>query len=135
MKSKIFKIAVVLIIILTMTMSNFVLVANGLISYAADNNSTNNSNVEFSAYFENNKGDKGATIDKLFNDEEAFLHLQIGVKKEGYFNGQVSLEDANFKLKESDSVYVSSIKDNTITLNQINAGSTADIKIKIEPIK
>ena len=135
MKSKIFKIAVVLIIILTMTMSNFVLVANGLISYAADNNSTNNSNVEFSAYFENNKGDKGATIDKLFNDEETFLHLQIGVKKEGYFNGQVSLEDANFKLKESDSVYVSSIKDNTITLNQINAGSTADIKIKIEPIK
>lgn len=135
MKSKIFKIAVVLIIILTMTMSNFVLVANGLISYAADNNSTNNSNVEFSAYFENNKGDKGATIDKLFNDEEVFLHLQIGVKKEGYFNGQVSLEDANFKLKESDSVYVSSIKDNTITLNQINAGTTADIKIKIEPIK
>lgn len=117
MKNKIFKMSIILVMILTMTMTNFIFVGASLISYATDDISTNHKNVEFEAYFK--------------EGEKDVLYLRVNVNKEGYFNGNIQLVDSNFKLKESNSEYVNKIENNTITLNQINAGTTAEIEIEV----
>jgi len=134
MKNKILKTSIVLIMILTMTASNFIFVGSSLISYAAEEISTNHKNVEAKIYFKNQEGKEVTTLEKETDAEETFLYLHINVKNEGYFNGEVTLENSNFKLKETDSPYVSKIENNTIYLNQINVGATEEIKIKIEPM-
>lgn len=135
MKSKVFKISVILVMILTMTMTNFIFVGSSLISYAVDNVATNHQNVEFKAYFKDGEGKEVTTLEKVPNEEETFLYLRVNVKKEGYFNGEVTLNNSNFTLKESDSAYVNKIENNTIYLNQINVGAAEEIKVKIEPMK
>lgn len=134
MKNKIFKISVILVMILVMTMTNFIFVGSRLISYAVDNKSTNHANVEFEAYFKNEKGEEVTTLERILEGKETYLYLRVNVKKEGYFNGEISLSDSNFILKESDSGYVSKIDNNTVYLNQINMGVSEEIKVKIEPI-
>ncbi|MCI8470865.1 MAG: hypothetical protein HFJ35_05260 [Clostridia bacterium] len=134
MKRKIFKISVILVMILTMTMTNFIFVGKNLISYAVDNVGTNHKNVEFKAYFKDGEGKEAITLEKEAYTEETFLYLRVDVKKEGYFNGEIVLEDSNFTLKESDSAYVNKIENNTIYLNQINVGVSEEIKVKVEPI-
>lgn len=132
MKGKIFKVGIILLVILTMTMTNFIFVSNCLISYALDNISTNNNNVEFGAYFKDDKGNKVVDIEKSINDENMKLYLYLKVKQEGYFNGKVQLEESNFKLKEVENDNINKIEGNTITLNQINAGSEVELEIPIE---
>ena len=121
MKNKIFKISMILVMILSLTMADFVMLGSNLISYATDNKATNHKNIEFGAYIK--------------KEEESFLYLQINVKKEGYFNGEIKLENSNFILKDSNNSYVNKIENNTIYLNQINAGTVEAIKVRIEPIQ
>lgn len=137
MKNKVFKISVVLVIILTMTMTNFIFVGSSLISYALDDHSnTNINNVEFNTYFKNEKGEKVSNIDMTTSNSESILYLYLNIKQEGYFNGSIHLENgANFKLLESDNQYVKSVENNTVNLYQMTAGTSIEIPIKIEPIK
>lgn len=135
MKNKIFKISMILVMILTMTMTNFLFVGKNLISYAIDDITTNHKNVEFAAYFKNKEGKEVTTLEKLQDEEETFLYLRFNVKKEGYFNGEIAIENSNFTLKETDSNYVNKIENNTILFNQINVGQGEEIKIKIEPMQ
>lgn len=121
MKNKIFKTSIILVMILTMTMTNFIFVGANLVSYAADNIATNHKNVDFEAYFK--------------EEEKDALFLRINVKKEGYFNGEITLGESNFTFKEAESSYVSKVEANKLYLNQINAGTVEEIKIKIEPMK
>ena len=119
MRSKVFKIVVAILLVMTLTMVNFIYVGAGLVSYAAEKVSTNHKNVEFTAELKN----------------ENTLNLQISVKNEGYFNGEITLENSNFKLKNSQSEYVNKVEENKIFLNQINAGTVAQIDVEIEQIK
>ena len=119
MRSKVFKIVVAILLVMTLTMVNFIYVGAGLVSYAAEKVSTNHKNVEFTAELKN----------------ENTLNLQISVKNEGYFNGEITLENSNFKLKNSQSEYVNKVEENKISLNQINAGTVAQIDVEIEQIK
>ena len=119
MRSKVFKIVVAILLVMTLTMVNFIYVGAGIVSYAAEDISTNHRNVEFTTELKN----------------ENTLTLQINVKNEGYFNGEVTLENSNFRLKSSQSEYVNKVEDNKITLNQINAGTVAQIDVEIEQIK
>lgn len=119
MKNRIFKVSIILAMILTMTMSNFLLVGYSLISYAVDEVTTNHPNVEFKAY----------------KKDDTTLSMEISVKEDGYFNGKITLEEGNVALKTSNSEYVNKIEGNTITLNQINKGVTAVIDVAIEPVK
>lgn len=137
MKNKVFKIGVVLVIILTMTMTNFIFVGSSLISYALDDHSnTNINNVEFNTYFKNEKGEKVSSIDIATNNSENILYMYLNIKQEGYFNGSIRLENgANFKLIESDNQYVKSVENNTVNLYQVTAGTSIEIPVKIEPIK
>ena len=66
MKNKIFKTSIIFIMILTMTMTNFIFVGANLVSYAADNVATNHKNVDFEAYFK--------------EEEKNALFLRVSVK-------------------------------------------------------
>ena len=49
MKNKILKIVTVILLLATLTVTNFIYVGTGLISYAIDSITTNHENVEFEA--------------------------------------------------------------------------------------
>lgn len=135
MKSKILKIIVILLLIMTMTMVNFIYIGKTFISYAIDDISTNVKNIEFGAYFKDANGQKVTQMKPT--KMETNMVLQIAVKNDGYFNGQVELGIANFKIKEivGSNEFVNKIEGNTITLSQINAGSTVEIEVKVELLK
>lgn len=120
MKNKIFKITTVILLLLSLTMTSFAYVGAGLISYAVSSSSTNHQNVEFEVQLK----------------EENTLSMKVSVKKEGYFNGEIALENSNFNIKaDQKSEYINKIEGNKITLNQLNAGTTAQMEIEIEPIQ
>ena len=74
MKGKIFKTITAILILMALTMTNFIYVGVGLVSYAESNVATNNQNVEFGAQINNGK-----------------LNLELSVKKDGYFNGDIGI--------------------------------------------
>ena len=82
MKQKIFKIVTAIILLITLTMVNFIYVGAGLISYAASESQTNHQNIGFKAELK----------------DENTLALEISVLKEGYFNGSISLNNSNFNI-------------------------------------
>ena len=140
MKQKILKIMTVIMLIMTLTLANFLLLCVDVISYAIDatniDMSTNHKNIEFMAYFEDEKGNKTTSLETVMNNNDLKLNLQISVKKEGYFNGAISLETSNF-IFNTDVVNadIKTISENTISLNQINAGDTKNIEVPISIIR
>ena len=119
MKGKILKLVTVMLLLITLTMINFIYVGVGFVSLSAENISTNHRNIEYTAELKS----------------ENLLTLTVTVKNEGYFNGEIALENSNFKFKNSTNEYVNKIEGDKITLNQINAGSTASFDVEIEPVK
>ena len=137
MNQKFLKIITVLMLIVTLTMANFVLLCADVVSYANDvinaDKSTNNKNVEFIAYLKNEKGEKVNNFDAKMNAEDLKLYFQISVKQEGLFNGDIVLSDANFKFKTNfTDNSISKIEENKVYLNQINAGETKEIEVGIQ---
>ena len=134
MKSKIFKISVIIALVITLTMTNFIFLGSSIISYAADNISTNHKNVEFDAYFKDSNGQKTTILERTADMQDISLYLYVNINTEGFFNGKITLSNANFTIVNSESGYVSNISDNTINLNQINVGTPTEIEVKIKPI-
>lgn len=122
-------------IILTMTLYYFIFVGATAVTYALDVVKTNHTNIDFSAYFLNSNGEK---VEKLEDniDKEEYLYVDVSVYKEGYFNGTIYLDNSNFNIKQEIlSPNIAEISGNEVKLNQINAGSTATIKLAIEAKK
>ena len=134
MKNKVFKISVVILLIMTLTMTNFIFLGSSLISYAADSTSTNHKNIEFDAYFKDSNGKKTTTLERTADMQEVSMYLAINVNTEGFFVGQVALQNSNFSIVGSESEFVSKISDNTIYLNQLDVGTTAEIEVKVKPV-
>lgn len=140
MKQKLLKIVTVVMLIMTLTLANFLLLCVDVVSYAVaastNDNSTNHKNIDFMAYFNDEKGNKVTSLDTSIDNDNLMLHFQVSVRKEGYFNGSISLKTSNFKfVLDNDSSDIKHIDENTIVLNQINAGDTKDIEVKIDVIK
>lgn len=135
MEKKIVKKLLALLMVATILMTDFFVLGSHLITYAAEfNSNTNNSNIQFSAYFKN--GDKKVdSIEKSIKSTDLKLYAEVTVKSEGYFNGVIEIKDSNFNIKNDNlSPYISSIEGNKINLKQINAGETVKIELGIEPI-
>ena len=132
MKNKVFKISVVILLIMTLTMTNFIFLGSSLISYAADSTSTNHKNIEFDAYFKDSNGKKTTTLERTADMQEVSMYLAINVNTEGFFVGQVALQNSNFNIVGSESEFVSKISENTIYLNQLDVGTTAEIEVKVK---
>lgn len=122
-----------ILMIIALTISDFLFVGKSVVSYAIDMVSTNNNNVEFVAYFKNENEEKLDTKE-IEVGKKATLYVDIAVKNEGYFNGKIILKNSNFKIvKEmSTSGFVSSIQEDEVTLNQINAGAIVTIALEVE---
>lgn len=140
MKGKILKAIIVILIIMTLTLANFITVGVSLVSYAAsviqEGTETNNKNVMFDAYFKDENGNAVSAISSNVNSTDMKLYMRISVNNEGYFNGTINLENSNFKLSTEElSEGINKIEGNSITLNQINAGKTVEIEVGIEAIK
>ena len=59
--------------------------------------------------------------------------MKVTVKQEGYLNGTIEIDTANFEIKKDIlSEGITKIEGNTITLSQINAGETRDLVVGIE---
>ena len=120
------------LIIFAMIMVQYAIVGFTAITYAIDLISTQDGNIQFKTYFVENEREV-ATIEKSIDAKDLKLNIDVSVKNEGYLNGNISLENAGFKLKEDyKSDYIKEVKDNIIYLNQINAEETAHIEIGIE---
>ena len=93
MKQRILQVITSLLLIMTLTMANFLLLCVDVVSFAADeinaDKNTNHKNVEFMAYFKDEKGNKITETDTYANSNDLKLYFQISVKQEGYFNGNI----------------------------------------------
>ena len=137
MKEKILKVTTAIALIITLTMANVLVLCDSIVSYAAsaisETKSTSHKNVEFMAYFKDSDGNKVSSLDEKTNSEDMKMYLQVSVKQNGYFNGQISLKNSNFKFKtDIENEIVNKIDENNIYLNQINAGDTKEIEVGIE---
>lgn len=140
MKQKILKAITALLLVMTLTMANFLMLCVNAITYAVDainvERNTNHKNVEFMAYFKDGEGNKISNLDTAIDAENLRLYIDIAVKKEGYFNGNVVLKDSNFRLiAYANDGIINNIEGNTIYLNQINAGEDKEIEVGIEILK
>lgn len=125
--------AIALLIIFVMIMADFLLITINTVTYAAEAIQTNSKNVEISAYFENTEGEKIKKIESTTDNQNIKLKVDINVKNEGYLEGKLTFNEANFKIKKVEkSDYIQKVEENTITLKQINAGTVATIEIEIE---
>ena len=135
MKNKVLKVAIVMILIMTMTMSDFILIGLNIVQALGNSdNSTNHDNVKFATYFKTEEKEVSQKEYQIDNNEMK-LYVEVSVENEGYFDGVITLEDSNFKLKQnkiSDSI--TKIEGNKITLNRVRAGNTVEIEVGIEPI-
>lgn len=137
MRGKMLQKIIALFLVMILTMTNFIMLGSNIAIAASETTQgqsfdTNNKNIEFGAYFKNEKGEQMSSFDIKSSGLETSLFLYLNVKNEGYIsNAQIKLENANFDIKEAVNSYINSINGNTITLNQINAGRPVEIELKI----
>ena len=124
-----------MLVVIALTISDFLFVGQAAVSVAVDTIRTNSSNVDFSVYFLDANNEKTEKLEENIDKGEEYLYVDISVKNEGYFNGTLTIDNNNFNIKnEVLSEYVADISSNVVKLNQINAGSNVTLKLAIEPI-
>ena len=129
-KNSILNKIVTMIIVITMTIGNFVPIGEYMMSYAIDMESVGE-NVQMAAYFIEGEEEK-TKIEKEI-DKTANLKIDIAVKNEGYFEGKISLKDSNFKIKSiKDNLNIKSNNEKEIEINRITAGSKLEIEVEVE---
>lgn len=137
-KNDVIKKMIALLLIVVLTMFDFILLGTEIVSYAADaiETATNNKNVTFDVYFKDESGAILTEKEEKINNDNIHLFVHVSVKNDGYFNGTISLDKGNFNLKnEILSSSINKIEENTITLNQINSGEIVEFEVGITPVK
>lgn len=126
-----------MILVFTMTFSNFAFVTKSFatttfVSLFGNNSDTGNKNVEFEAYLENGEETSNALVSDV-NNENLAIKLQLDVKENGYLkNAKIEMhaeenEELNFAIKKDNQVmeqnYVQSLENNVLILNKIESSS------------
>lgn len=134
---KLFKIIIVFVLILALTIADFAILGSQVIAYVVGAiEKTNVENVLFSAYFLDESGNKTTFLERDMSSADTKLYMELEVKNQGYFNGQIQISESNFTLKQDiTNEYVNSIDSNVINLNQINAGDKILLEFGIDVIK
>lgn len=124
MKEKIFKTIVVCILIMTLTMFDFITLGQHIV-IAMDDSTTNIRNVDFSVHF-NEKSNIQQGDSLIFNIEVK----ETGVLK----NGKIKIENANFNFQPIQDQYIKNINTDTneIELNEMTVGNRAEISVPIK---
>ena len=125
MKGKILKVLLVLMIIASMTLINF-LHTGMLIAYAAGENAEENS-VEFNATINTENDYEG----KLNIGQTGNLYINLKVSKGSLNDAKIQLKNSNFKMGKADSKYVT-VNDSTKTIEfNANVQYGNNIKVKV----
>ena len=137
MKAKFLKIFLAMLLIITLTSANFILIGFNSISYAveklSEDKDTSHKNIEFMAYFKDDSQNETMESSTTTEKTDLKLYFNVNVKQEGYFDGKITLKDSNFKFKtDTENERIQNITEDTITLNQINAGDIVEIPVDIE---
>ena len=140
MRKRIVKAIIGSILIMLLTMADFMFVGYNFAIAVSENleeqnMTTNVQNVDFDVYF---KQENGTTHEKQMNiDVEDTLILYISVKNKGILNdAKIQLNNSNFEIVK-DKVQNSNVKEineqtNEIALNSIASGNSIEIEIPIK---
>lgn len=144
-KNKILDKLLAIILIFTLTFSNFALVTESFATSIVDtlfgqSADTGHKNVKFDAYF-GTENDESYSVISDVNNEDLSINLKLNVQDSGYLkDAEIKILEAeegagiNYKLKDDLelSETVQSLEDNTIKLRQINNSSEVNILLPIE---
>ena len=120
---KIIAISIMMIIVL----ADFSIIGINSISYASDDN------IDFAVYFTNTKNEKVTNIESDINIQDLKMYVEIAVKNDGYFNGEILLKNTGFEFTGTyKSEYIKQVERNKVTLNQINVNDKALIELGIK---
>lgn len=95
---------------------------------------TSEENVTFNASIGNEESHEGYEYTADIDSKDIGLYLSIGVKNAGYLKDiVVNLENSNYKIDTSkvENEQIKSVTENTIELNQISTGKSADLVVPI----
>ena len=123
------------ILVFILTLAHFSVIGQVLASSLENQTTkTNIENIEFDAYFNE---DKKVHLDTKNIEEENYIYAAINVKEAGYLkDAQIEMKDANFEIVEGKSIEkVSQIESNKIYLNKIKNGEAVEIAIPIQIIQ
>ena len=135
--SKVLNKIIAIIGIFMMTVGNIAPIGEYAISRAIDMTgmveAEESSNIKISAYFgKEENGEKIKSKEININSKEAKLYVDIAVLNEGYFNGEINLENSNFKISQvKESLYV---KESTVKTHLLNIYNKAGCSSKAELI-
>lgn len=140
MQKKILKTIIVLLLVLTFVLTNFIFVGHEVViamSEILENQkiTTNEKNVEFDVYFKSN-GEKKHYKENT-TDVEDTLILNVNVKNEGVLNdAKIKIENANFTILKdkvnNELIKNINIENKEIELNPIVAKNNIEIEIPIK---
>lgn len=140
MERKNLKFLLILILVITLTMADFILLGNGIVLAIQEdlenqNTATNVKNVLFDAYFANN-GQNVHTKEGQLNAEETLI-LNVNVKEKGLLkDAKIKIENKNFEILKDkvENRYVKNINLETgeIELNEIIYQNNAIIALPIQ---
>ena len=133
LKNKILEKLLAIILIFTLTFANFAFVTEAYASSLAEvifgnQSEIGHDNIGFEAYFGTEENRETSVISDV-NNEELAISMKLNVRENGYLKDAkiaiVETEEGNglnFELKSQEEMdlYVQSIEDNTISLQQIN---------------
>lgn len=146
LKNKILEKLLAIILIFTLTFANFAFVSKAYASSLVetifgDKSETGHENIGFEAYFGTGETYESSVISDV-NNEELAIGMKLNVLENGYLkDAKIAIVEAgegeglNFELKEKEELdlYVQSVEDNVIALQQINS-QEEDINFVV-PIK
>lgn len=145
LKNKILEKLLAIILIFTLTFTNFAFVTK---SYASsfteaifgEESDTGHKNVEFEAYFGTEENKQTSVISDV-NNQDLAISMKLNVHDSGYLkDAKIAIVEKeenglNFELKEKEELddYVQSVEDNIITMQQINnSNDTVEITVPIQ---
>ena len=134
LKNKILEKLLAIILIFTLTFTNFAFVSKAYASTFVDvlfgeKSETGHENIGFEAYFGTEESMESSVISDV-NNEELAISMKLNVLENGYLkDAKIAIVEAeegdglNFKLKEKEELdlYVQGIEENIISLQQINS--------------
>ena len=132
MKNKVLKAVLAIMLIIAITIGDFILLGANLATYALE------TNIQFTAYFDA-ESETPSSAEYEMNNDEMKLYLEVnvptGILNEG---AKITLQESNFRIKEEQnnlSEYINSIEANEITLKRVISGNVAIIELDVEPVK
>jgi len=135
MYTKAFRRIGVLLIIIAIVGMQIIPTASLAVNEIKQSIATSENNVTFNATFE------GAYSTEADINEKPTLTLEISVSQTGYLQDvYVTVENANYnivekEIQEDEVSYIKKIENNTVYLNNIDAGTTATIELEVEANK